>query len=563
MDIRRTILLMIFAFSLLMLWNNWQVHQTGTSLFGETPSATSPNDNPAGTNGSGTSNNGSVPVGQAASQTSTAPGLSPLAPTPMPAPGETVVISTDVLRMTFDLNGAQLIRAELLSYPAKNNPDEPTVLLEQNGGRTYVVQTGVVGPGGTNYPTHLMPFQMVSNETDLIGDTLAVQFQAESDGVKVTKTFNFTRGEYVINVQHAIENVSDQAVTPSVYLQITRDGDDPEDTSSIYHTFTGPAVYSEEEKFQKVSFSDIEDKDGTFIRLADNGWFAMIQHYFVTAWVPPQGVQRNYEMAAIGENLFAVRSIEGAGDIGPGATSTISSNLWVGPQDQDALEALAPGLDLVVDYGWLTIIAKPLFILMTWIHDVLGNWGWTIVGLTVLIKAVFYPLSAASYRSMAKMKLVAPRLKALKDKFGDDRQKLNTAMMEMYRTEKINPLGGCLPIVVQIPVFISLYWVLLASVEMRGAPWVLWVDDLSARDPLYILPVIMMATMFLQIRLNPTPPDPMQARVMMVMPLIFGGFMFFFPAGLVLYWVVNNILSIAQQWYITQKMSQAANQPHR
>ena len=562
MDIRRTILLMIFAFSLLMLWNNWQVHQTGTSLFGETPTtATQSNDQAAGS-AANPGNNGAVPAGQLPSQTN-ASSAQPTAPAPMPAPGETVEITTDVLKLTFDLNGAQLIRAELLHYPSKSDPAQPTVLLEQNGGRTYIVQTGVVGPPGTSYPTHLVPFRKVSSANTMESDSLAVVFEAESGGVKVTKTFTFKRGNYVIDVQHDVENLTDAPVTPSVYLQITRDGDDPADTSSFYHTFTGPAIYSEQEKFQKVSFSDIEKKDGTFIKTADNGWFAMIQHYFVTAWVPPQGVQRTYDMAKVAENLYAVRSIEGIGDIGPGATSSVKSSLWVGPQDQDRLEALAPGLDLVVDYGWLTIIAKPLFILMTWIHDVLGNWGWTIVALTVLIKAVFYPLSAASYRSMAKMKQVAPRLKSLKEKFGDDRQKLNTAMMEMYRTEKINPLGGCLPIVVQIPVFISLYWVLLASVEMRGAPWILWVHDLSARDPLYILPVIMMATMFLQIKLNPTPPDPMQARVMMIMPLVFGGFMFFFPAGLVLYWVVNNILSITQQWYISRKMTQAANQPHR
>jgi YidC/Oxa1 family membrane protein insertase len=242
------------------------------------------------------------------------------------------------------------------------------------------------------------------------------------------------------------------------------------------------------------------------------------------------------------------------GTIEPGQHVAVDANLWVGPQDQKAMGALAPGLELVVDYGWLTIIAKPLFKIMTWIHSVLGNWGWTIVALTVLIKAVFYPLAAASYRSMARMKQVAPRLQALKEKYGDDKQKLNAAMMEMYRTEKINPLGGCLPMVVQIPVFISLYWVLLASVEMRGAPWILWVHDLSIRDPFFILPAIMMATMFLQIKLNPTPPDPVQAKVMMIMPLVFGGMMFFFPAGLVLYWCVNNTLSIAQQWSITRAL---------
>ena len=562
MDIRRTILLMIFAFSLLMLWNNWQVHQTGTSLFGEAPSSPQPSNEGSGQTGPQGSNNGAVPV--APSMTTPSVQTSePQAPAPIPAASETVTIETDVYRLTFDLTGAQIIRAELLNYPKKDDSSQPTALLQQDGVRTYIVQTGVIGPAGTDYPTHLSPFSMVSSETVMQGEELPVSFVSESGGVRVTKTFTFKRGQYVVDVKHTVENLTDQTATPSVYLQITRDGDDPDDTSSFYHTFTGPAVYSEQEKFQKVSFSDIEDRDGSFIRSADNGWFAMIQHYFVTAWVPPEGAVRNYEMAQVGDNLYAARSIETLGSLAAGASSTLDTKLWVGPQDQDALESLAPGLDLVVDYGWLTIIAKPLFILMTWIHEVVGNWGWTIVVLTILIKAVFYPLSAASYKSMAKMKLVAPRLKTLKEQYGDDRQKLNTAMMEMYRNEKINPLGGCLPILVQIPVFISLYWVLLASVEMRGAPWVLWVDDLSAQDPLYILPVIMMATMFLQIKLNPTPPDPMQARIMMLMPIVFGGFMFFFPAGLVLYWVVNNILSIAQQWYITQKMNAAANQPHR
>lgn len=559
MDIRRTILLMIFAFSVLMLWNNWQVHQTGKSLFGEAPTAKQNSKDSSLTKANG-AQVASVPAGTPpANSSASTPGGAP----PIPAPGQTVEFKTDVLKLTFDLTGAQLIGAELLKFPSSTNPDHPQVLLEQNGGRTYVVQTGVIGTAGTNYPTHLVPYKLVSEKKELDGDTLSIVFESQAGGVKATKTFSLRRGQYEIDVRHDVKNLTEQTINPSVYLQITRDGNDPEGTSSFYHTFTGPAIYSEQEKFQKVKFGSIKDKDAKYIKSADNGWFAMIQHYFVTAWVPPQGVQRSYEMATVGENLYAVRSVESIGQIATGATSTVNSKLWVGPQDQDKLEALAPGLDLVVDYGWLTIIAKPLFILMTWLHGILGNWGWTIVALTILIKAVFYPLSAASYRSMAKMKQVAPRLQSLKEKYGDDRQKLNAAMMEMYRTEKINPLGGCLPIMIQIPVFISLYWVLLASVEMRGAPWALWVDDLSARDPLYILPVIMMATMFLQMKLNPKPPDPMQAKVMMIMPLVFGGFMFFFPAGLVLYWVVNNILSIAQQWYITRKLTQAANQPHR
>ena len=561
MDIRRTILLMIFSFSLLLLWNNWQVHQGSASMFG--PTTASNKQNGQATTAKATDPGAGVP--SAAPPSSATPAQTSV---PNAAAGnqksELVTISTDVLKLTFDEMGAQLVRADLLAYPSTNDRALPTVLLERGAGRTYIVQTGVVGaPSGQQFPTHLTAFKMTSGAREMKDGVLPVTFVAESDGVRVTKTFTLRQGSYVINVDHHIENIGSTPVSPSLYLQITRDGSDPADTSSFYHTFTGPAVYSDQDKFQKISFSDIEKRKASYIKQADNGWFAMVQHYFVTAWVPPQGKQRTYDAAEVEKNIFAIRSIESAGSIAPGSSMTMPAKLWVGPQDQSELEALAPGLELVVDYGWLTIIAKPLFILMTWLHTLLGNWGWTIVALTVLIKAAFYPLSAASYRSMAKMKLVAPRLQILKEKYGDDRAKLNQAMMEMYRTEKINPLGGCLPIAVQIPVFISLYWVLLASVEMRGAPWILWVHDLAARDPYYILPAIMMATMFLQIKLNPTPPDPMQARVMMIMPLVFGGMMFFFPAGLVLYWCVNNILSIAQQWYITRKMDQAAHAPHR
>lgn len=560
MDIRRTILLMIFSFSLLLLWNNWQVHQGNSSMFG-----------PSGAAGK---QNGQQAVSKASEP---APGV-PVAATSTGSPvqasvpssastnrkSELVTVNTDVLKLTFDEMGAQLVRADLLAFPSTNDRSQPTVLLERGAGRTYVVQTGLVGaPAGQQFPTHLTAFKLAGGVPEMKNGVLPVRFVAESDGLRLTKTYTLRQGSYVIDVDHHIENTGSAPVTPSLYLQITRDGSDPADTSSFYHTFTGPAVYSDQDKFQKISFSDIEKRKATYIKQTNNGWFAMVQHYFVTAWVPPQGKERTYDAAEVEKNIFAIRSIESAGPIASGSSMTMPAKLWVGPQDQSELEALAPGLELVVDYGWLTIIAKPLFVLMTWLHSLLGNWGWTIVALTVLIKAAFYPLSAASYRSMAKMKLVAPRLQILKEKYGDDRAKLNQAMMEMYRTEKINPLGGCLPIAVQIPVFISLYWVLLASVEMRGAPWILWVHDLAARDPYYILPAVMMATMFLQIKLNPTPPDPMQARVMMVMPLVFGGMMFFFPAGLVLYWCVNNILSIAQQWYITRKMDQAAHAPHR
>ncbi|QVQ25453.1 membrane protein insertase YidC [Achromobacter deleyi] len=549
MDIRRTVLWMIFSFSLLLLWNNWQIHNGKPSLFGGPTPAASTSQPQAG------ANNATPSVPSAPAAAASAPSAVPGAAAPAPARSEEIVITTDVLRLTFDTMGAQLVRAELLKYPATGQPDKPTVLLDRSAGLNYVVQTGVVGaPNGQTFPTHQTPFRLVSQERELTGDNLVVTFEGESGGVKVTKTFTLHRGRYDIDVRHDLANIGAAPVTPSLYLQLERDGNDPADTSSFYHTFTGFAVYSEQDKFQKSTFSDIEKKKANYIKQTDNGWIAVVQHYFATAWVPPQGKPRTNELLEVQKNLYAARSIEAVGEIAPGAAARVDSHLWVGPQDQKAMAALAPGLELVVDYGWLTIIAKPLFTLMTWLHSILGNWGWTIVALTVLIKAVFYPLAAASYRSMARMKQVAPRLQALKEKYGDDKQKLNAAMMEMYRTEKINPLGGCLPMVVQIPVFISLYWVLLASVEMRGAPWILWVHDLSVRDPFFILPAIMMATMFLQIKLNPTPPDPIQAKVMMIMPLVFGGMMFFFPAGLVLYWCVNNTLSIAQQWSITRAM---------
>lgn len=573
MDIRRTILLMIFSFSLLMLWNNWQVHQGNPPILGgttqpatpptSTTSGSSPDSNTTATTGVPT-----APVNNSSASTTSAivPGVAAVT-TNQP---QTVNFKTDVLQLTFELQGAQLVRAELLNFPSRENKSQPFVLLNKSAAQTYVVQSGLTGaPAGSLFPTHLANFTLASEQRELVDDQLIIKFVSEASGVRLTKTFTLERGSYAIRVDHQIENISAQPVSPSVYLQITRDGKDPESENSTPSfmtgpvSFSGPAIYSEQDKFQKVSFSEIEKRKATYIKETDNGWFAMVQHYFVTAWVPPQGKTRNYEMTELQKNLFAVRSIEPVGVIPAGGQITVPATLWVGPQDQDRLEQVAPGLDLVVDYGLLTIIAKPLFALMTWLHSLLGNWGWTIVVLTILIKAAFYPLSAASYRSMAKMKMVAPRLQALKEKFGDDRQKLNTAMMEMYRTEKINPLGGCLPILVQIPVFISLYYVLGSSVELRGAPWILWVKDLAVQDPYFILPVIMMATMFIQMKLNPTPPDPMQAKVMLFMPLVFGAMMFFFPSGLVLYWCVNNILSIAQQWYIMRQMAQVAATPHR
>jgi len=550
MDIRRTILWMILTFSLLLLWNNWQAYNGKPSLFG--PSLTSEVVDPAAQEQQQAATDVSIP---SAAPTQATPAAVPREAAPPAPEAQQVEVNTDVLRLTFDTQGAQLVRAQLPNYTVSEKSEEPFTLLDRRPGYVYVAQSGVVGaPAGQEFPTHLTPFSYVGQQQQ--DGRQIVSFESTTGDVRVVKSYVLTPGSYDIQVRHEIHNLGSNPIQPSVYLQLERDGNEP-GGSAFYSTFTGPAVYSAEDKYQKVSFSDLDKGRKDYTEQADNGWIGMVQHYFASAWVPEQGVQRHNEALRIGDNLYAVRTLVPAGTVAPGEATAVDAHLWVGPQDQDAMSEVAPGLELVVDYGWLTIIAKPLFKLMTWLHTILGNWGWTIVALTVVIKLAFYPLSAASYRSMAKMKKFTPRLQALREKYGDDKAKMNQAMMELYRTEKINPLGGCLPMLVQIPVFIALYWVLLGSVEMRGAPWILWVQDLSARDPWFILPAVMMATMFLQIKLNPTPPDPMQARIMMIMPLVFGGMMFFFPAGLVLYWVVNNILSIAQQRFVMHQIDKA------
>ncbi|MGC1294094.1 MAG: membrane protein insertase YidC, partial [Alloacidobacterium sp.] len=391
---------------------------------------------------------------------------------------------------------------------------------------------------------------------DLTGDAKSFKLSFDSPvkgGVKVVKTYTFTRGSYVINVDTKIENVGAAPVTPKLYMELVRDNT-PVETPRFSHTFIGPAVYTEQHHFQKIDFSDIDKNKATFEPSADNGWIAMVQHYFASAWIPQQGVKRDIYVQKIDPQLYRVGVQQPVQTIAPGQSVDVQARLFAGPEEERMLEGIAPGLELVKDYGMVTIIAKPLFWLLEKIHSYVGNWGWSIVLLTLLIKAVFFPLSAASYKSMARMKAITPRMQQLRERFKSDPQKMNAALMELYKTEKVNPFGGCLPVVVQIPVFISLYWVLLSSVEMRGAPWIGWIHDLSQQDPYFILPVLMAVSMFLQTKLNPTPPDPVQAKMMMFMPIAFSVMFFFFPAGLVLYYVVNNVLSIAQQYYITRMM---------
>ncbi len=551
MDTQRLILAMIFFFSLFMLFEAWQRETRGPAqpVTAEKKAAESPQP-PAATTPTPTTK--LEPPASAA----TMPQL------PKQASGEVVRIETDVFSIDIDTVGATIARAELKQHRGTVDTSKNFVLLERDAGRTYVAQSGLIGDG---LPNHNTRFGTSAKEYQLSDgqNGLEVRFEAEGEnGVRVAKVFVFERGRHTIGVRHEITNTTAAALQPYAYYQLVRDGTAPEGDSKMLPTYTGVAVYTDKDKFQKVGFEDIEKGKTPYTRAADDGWVGIVQHYFVTAWVPPEKVAREFFTRHLGDNLYSAGVILPLGQIAPGAQATQQVLLYAGPQDQDRLAAIAPGLDLTVDYGWLTVIAAPLFWVLKTLYAWVGNWGVAIILLTVLIKLLFYPLSAASYKSMARMRVLAPKMQRLKEQYGDDRSRMQQAMMELYKTEKINPLGGCLPILVQIPVFIALYWVLLASFELRQAPFMLWIKDLAAPDPYFILPVLMGATMIIQTRLNPEPPDPVQAKIMKIMPIAFSIFFFFFPAGLVLYWLVNNILSIAQQWQITRSMEQQAAPAH-
>ena len=546
MDIQRTVLWVVFSLSLLLLWDNWMRHNGKPSMF--FPGLTQE----VAKSGAGNAPAAKGDVPQASTPTTPGANAAAVPAGAASAKSEIVTITTDVVKVDIDTMGGEIKRLELLKHKDAVDPTKNMLLFDPGSKHTYLGQTGLIGG---DFPNHKSAFVAKPGPRTLDnGNQVQLVLESEQGGVKLIKTYTFTRGNYTIGVKHDIVNNSGAPINPSLYLQLVRDGNKMENESHFYSTFTGPVVYTDANKYQKMTFEDIEEGKAKHATKADDGWVALVQHYFVTAIVPPEKVSREIYTKKIGNNLYATGTILPIGAIAPGAATSLESRLYSGPQETETLEKLAPGLDLVKDYGWLTIIAKPIFWLMTQIHKILGNWGWTIIALTVLIKLAFFPLSAASYRSMAKMKTVTPKMQSIRERFKSDPAKMNQAMMELYRTEKINPLGGCLPIVVQIPVFIALYWVLLASVEMRNAPWLGWIHDLAAPDPFYILPVLMAVSMFIQTKLNPTPPDPIQAKVMMFMPIVFSVMFFFFPAGLVLYWVVNNVLSIAQQWVITKKI---------
>jgi YidC/Oxa1 family membrane protein insertase len=549
MDIKRTVLWAIFFVSAIMLFDNWQREHGRPSMFFPNPAATQTASAPAA---SGAGSEAAVP-GSSALPASAATGAPATAAAQPPAAAQLIHFTTDVYEGEIDARGGTLEKLTLTRKSDPHQGDLNITLFDHTANHTYLARTGLIGG---DFPNHNDVFTPLPGPRALSDDQKSFQISLESPvkgGVKVVKTYTFTRGSFVIGVDTKIVNVGTAPVAPSVYMELVRDST-PVETPRFSHTFIGPAVYTNEHHFQKISFSDIDKNKAEYATSADSGWIAMVQHYFASAWIPQQGAKRNVYVERIDPTLYRVGVAQPAGTIAPGQSVDVAARLFAGPEEERVLEGVAPGLDLVKDYGWVTIIAKPLFWLLEKIYGFVGNWGWAIVLLTLLIKAVFFPLSAASYKSMARMKEITPRMQALRERFKSDPQKMNAALMELYKTEKVNPFGGCLPIVIQIPVFISLYWVLLSSVEMRGAPWVLWIHDLSQQDPYFILPVLMAVSMFVQTKLNPTPPDPVQAKMMMFMPIAFSVMFFFFPSGLVLYYVVNNVLSIAQQYYITRMM---------
>ncbi len=560
-DIRRTALWVVFSMSLIFLWDGWQKHNGHPSMFSPSqaqPQAAAPGAAPA----SGGASSLPAPVAGGTAKAEV-PG-----PVPSEAPAaasQKFEIATDVVKATFDTRGGDIVRLELLNQVDQNNRNQNVLLFEQSAQRFYTAQTGLISENSAAaLPSHKTPMNLVSTDRTLADGKNELQVKLESPvvgGVKLVKTFTFKRGDYVIGVRHEVVNTSSEPVNPRLYLQLVRDGNPPLGESKLYFTFTGPAFYTGETKFAKVDFKDIEKNKTSHVTKADNGWVAMVQHYFASAWLidppgSPEGPKtpREFFTRKVDTNLYSAGVLVSLGAVAPDQTKTFESYLFAGPQEEDKLSALAPGLELVKDYGMFKILAKPLFWLLTQLHKLIGNWGWAIVALVVLLKIAFYWLNASAYRSMGKMKAVAPRITEMRERLKDNPQQMQQEMMRIYREEKINPIGGCLPIVAQMPFFIALYWVLLSTVEMRNAPWIGWITDLSAADPYFILPLLMTGTSLLQTWLNPTPPDPMQAKMMWIMPLLFSVMFFFFPAGLVLYWLTNNILSIAQQYLINKQL---------
>ena len=562
MDTQRLILFFVFVFSTFMLVDGWQRDQKPQPP----QSSTAQPAGKAGAKSEGKAEAGGIPVPQAPTSAAPPAAAAPAGSAPVAAlgtGGELIKIETDVLRAVISTKGGDIRRLEFKEHKGTLDKSKNFVLFQSDADNTYVAQSGLIGRDGL--PDHRGIYTASARQYTLAdgAKTLEVRLTApESDGSKVEQVYRFTRGSYVIDVSYDITNGADKPLQAYGYFQLVRDRKPPDGDSAMLPTYTGLAVFTKAEKFQKVAFDDVDKGKTPYSKTGqDEGWVAIVQHYFLSAFLPKDKTPREFYTKKLDGGLYAAGVVVTGAVIPAGARGTLSVPLYAGPQDTKTLEKLAPGLDLVVDFGILTVIAVPLFTVLTWIQGLVENWGIAIILLTVLIKALFYPLQAASYKAMAKMKVIAPKMQQLKERYGDDRQRMQKAMMELYQKEKVNPMAGCLPIIVQMPVFIALYWVILASVELRHAPFYGWITDLSAIDPWYVLPVLMGASMIIQTRLNPEPPDPVQAKVMKIMPIAFSVFFFFFPAGLVLYWLVNNVLSIAQQWQINGAIERASQKP--
>ncbi len=533
MDTRRLILFVIFSFSIMMLWDAWQQKnapitpiqqdvQTSSAVTSTTENGVS------ATTANNIADNGAFKLEN----------------------GQRIKVTTDLFQAEIDTVGGDLRRLVLNKHGAAEAKDGSFVLMDDAAKpMLYIAQTGLLG---TDLPNHKSIFTSSAVSYSLAEGATSQEVRLSwtgNNGINVDKVYTFKRGSYVIDVSYQINNGSASAISPSAYYQIVHDSESNQG-SMMMPTFTGGAYYTEADKFKKINFADMAKEP--LSKTTKDGWAGVIQHYFASAWIPTQGVEREFYTKQLTDNLYAIGVLTPGTSIGASAKAELKASIFAGPQTEKDLIAAAPGLEFAVDYGWLTIVAKPLFWVLSKINALVHNWGVAIILLTVLIKAAFYPLSAKSYKSMAQMRELAPRLQSMKEKFGDDKQKMQQAMMELYRTEKINPMSGCLPILIQIPVFIALYWMILGSVELRHAPFFGWIQDLSAIDPYYVLPLLMGATMIIQTYLNPAPTDPIQAKVMKIMPVVFSVFFFFFPAGLVLYWLVNNVLSILQQWYVNK-----------
>ena len=556
MDIKRTILIVALAvvsYVMVLKWNQ-DYGQAALPTQNVAASSTTAPALPDTVSGNNASNSADVPSANTDTSQPTE--------TPVAASKDLIRVKTDVLDIAIDPQGGDIAQLRLPLYPRRqDHPDVPFQLFDNGNERTYLAQSGLTGVDGPDARPSGRPVFSTEKKTYELApgqDQLVVDLKFSENGINYIKRFTLKRGLYDVQVSYLIDNESGKPWNGNLFAQLKRDAssDPSSSTATGTATYLGAALWTSAEPYKKVSMKDIDKAQ--LKETVQGGWVAWLQHYFVTAWIPQKGDNNVVQTRKDNQGNYIIGFTGPTLTVEPGKTAETSATLYAGPKSQGVLKELSPGLELTVDYGILWFIAQPIFWLLQHIHSLVGNWGWSIIFLTMLIKGIFFPLSAASYKSMARMRAVAPKLAALKEQHGDDRQKMSQAMMELYKKEKINPLGGCLPILVQMPVFLSLYWVLLESVEMRQAPFMLWITDLSIKDPFFILPIIMGATMFIQQQLNPTPPDPMQAKVMKMMPIIFTFFFLWFPAGLVLYWVVNNCLSIAQQWYITRKIEAAA-----